>query len=278
MCDRAWLHVSVGLLTFEHYERLGPAVLLFLWFVHEQRKPKDGEPDSGVVRNGELITYPQISALRSSACLGAPSSGTLPYLSARSTSEAKKCVALGNAIGSRTRSAGLRWRARPTTNLEAQDVPTTNVAKGDHNSVEAPTTSLSQSHHKFVESNKEARTKNKPNNTKNSTRAPTFTRRLQITTFPNGRHDEPDRHDGAGFVVAIAERLSDRHFLGRPVVAQLRSRAHYQRFGPCRVSIDIQSRRPATPSRAQTCAQSCRPPDGFNHPVDIHPKPLDDGR
>lgn len=59
---RSWFPISVGLLTRKHYERLGPAVFLFMWFVHEQRAPNNGENDTGIVHNGDLITYPQISA------------------------------------------------------------------------------------------------------------------------------------------------------------------------------------------------------------------------
>ena len=60
--DGRWFPVSAGLLTFNHYQRLGSAVFLFLWFVHEERAPKNGAADTGAVRNGDLITYSQISA------------------------------------------------------------------------------------------------------------------------------------------------------------------------------------------------------------------------
>jgi len=59
---RPWFPVSAGLLTRKHYERLGAAWMEFLWFVHQQYAPKNGEVDTGVVRNGNLISYPEISA------------------------------------------------------------------------------------------------------------------------------------------------------------------------------------------------------------------------
>ena len=62
MTDRHWFPVSAGLLTAEHYQRLGTALMLFLWFIHEERQPKDGEEDTGAVRNGEPISCPEISA------------------------------------------------------------------------------------------------------------------------------------------------------------------------------------------------------------------------
>ncbi|HEX3319437.1 MAG TPA: hypothetical protein VHR84_01930 [Terriglobales bacterium] len=56
-----WFPVSSGLLTWEHYQRLGPAWLLFLWMIHEQRRPSNGEADTGAVNNGEPISYETIS-------------------------------------------------------------------------------------------------------------------------------------------------------------------------------------------------------------------------
>jgi len=40
---RVWFPISAGLLTFEHCRRIGPAWMVFLWLIHEQRLPKDGE-------------------------------------------------------------------------------------------------------------------------------------------------------------------------------------------------------------------------------------------
>jgi len=53
---RAWFPISTGLLTWEHYQRLGPAWMVFQWMIHEQRVPKDGEAP-GVVRDGAPISY-----------------------------------------------------------------------------------------------------------------------------------------------------------------------------------------------------------------------------
>src|SRR5580698_740413 len=53
---RVWFPISAGLLTFEHCRRIGPAWMVFLWLIHEQRLPKDGEVP-GVVRNGVPISY-----------------------------------------------------------------------------------------------------------------------------------------------------------------------------------------------------------------------------
>ena len=62
---RPWFPISSGLLTWEHYQRLGPAWMVFCWMIHEQRAPKDGGPNTGAVRNGIPISNHEISA-----CLG----------------------------------------------------------------------------------------------------------------------------------------------------------------------------------------------------------------
>jgi hypothetical protein len=54
---RVWFPISSGLLTWEHYQRLGSAWMVFCWMIHEQRAPKDGEANSGAVRNGLPISY-----------------------------------------------------------------------------------------------------------------------------------------------------------------------------------------------------------------------------
>jgi hypothetical protein len=127
------------------------------------------------VRNGELITYPQIST----AFAGMPRRTVERHIALL---EREKYIRSEEVRGSGKRywvANPIRWSSLASQThhkyVEPQDVPTTKIAKGHHNRVEAPTTSLSQTHNKFVEANKEARTKNKPNNSKNSTRAPTFT-------------------------------------------------------------------------------------------------------
>jgi DNA-binding transcriptional ArsR family regulator len=59
---RTWFPVSSGLLTWEHYQRIGSAWMVFEWMIHEQRAPKNGEENTGRVRDGEPISYDQISA------------------------------------------------------------------------------------------------------------------------------------------------------------------------------------------------------------------------
>jgi hypothetical protein len=59
---RVWFPISSGLLTWEHYQRLGPAWMVFEWMIHEQRAPKGGEANNGAVRNGEPISYEGIGA------------------------------------------------------------------------------------------------------------------------------------------------------------------------------------------------------------------------
>jgi hypothetical protein len=59
---RTWFPVSSGLLTWEHYQRIGSAWMVFEWMIHEQRAPKNGEENTGRVRDGEPISYGQISA------------------------------------------------------------------------------------------------------------------------------------------------------------------------------------------------------------------------
>jgi hypothetical protein len=54
---RVWFPISAGLLTWEHYQRLGPAWMVFEWMIHEQRAPKNGEENTGTVRNGDPISY-----------------------------------------------------------------------------------------------------------------------------------------------------------------------------------------------------------------------------
>jgi hypothetical protein len=62
MNGRTWFPVSSGLLTWEHYQRIGPAWMVFEWMIHEQRAPRDGEENTGRVRDGEPISYEQISS------------------------------------------------------------------------------------------------------------------------------------------------------------------------------------------------------------------------
>jgi hypothetical protein len=62
MKRRTWFPVSSGLLTWEHYQRISAAWMVFLWMIHEQRAPKNGEGDTGVVRDGEPISSEQIGA------------------------------------------------------------------------------------------------------------------------------------------------------------------------------------------------------------------------
>lgn len=59
---RTWFPISSGLLTWKHYQRIAAAWMIFLWMIHEQRAPKDGEPNDGAVRNGEPISYECIGA------------------------------------------------------------------------------------------------------------------------------------------------------------------------------------------------------------------------
>jgi hypothetical protein len=59
---RTWFPVSSGLLTWEHYQRIGSAWMVFEWMIHEQRAPKNGEDNAGKVRDGEPVSYQQISA------------------------------------------------------------------------------------------------------------------------------------------------------------------------------------------------------------------------
>jgi DNA-binding transcriptional ArsR family regulator len=59
---RTWFPVSSGLLTWEHYQRIGSAWMVFEWMIHEQRAPRNGEENTGRVRDGEPISYEQISA------------------------------------------------------------------------------------------------------------------------------------------------------------------------------------------------------------------------
>lgn len=58
---RAWFPISAGLLTREHHGRLGPAWMVFLYLVHQQRRPHEGENDSGICLKGEPMTYEQMS-------------------------------------------------------------------------------------------------------------------------------------------------------------------------------------------------------------------------
>jgi len=59
---RTWFPISSGLLTWDHYQRIGPAWMVFCWMIHEQRAPKDGEENTGAVRNGDPISYEGIGA------------------------------------------------------------------------------------------------------------------------------------------------------------------------------------------------------------------------
>jgi hypothetical protein len=60
MNGRTWFPVSSGLLTAEHSQKIGAALWVFLWMIHHQYRPKDGEPDSGTVNAGEPISYSEI--------------------------------------------------------------------------------------------------------------------------------------------------------------------------------------------------------------------------
>ena len=56
MNGRTWFPVSSGLLTPEHIPNIGPALAVFLWFIHRQYKPKDGEANTGLVNGGGPVT------------------------------------------------------------------------------------------------------------------------------------------------------------------------------------------------------------------------------
>jgi hypothetical protein len=60
VAPRRWFPVSSGLLTWKHYQRLGPTLMLFLWMIHEERKPRCAKNDDGAVRNGQPISYEDI--------------------------------------------------------------------------------------------------------------------------------------------------------------------------------------------------------------------------
>ena len=62
MNGRTWFPVSSGLLTWEHYRRIGSAWMVFEWMIHQQRAPREGEENTGRVRDGEPISYEQISS------------------------------------------------------------------------------------------------------------------------------------------------------------------------------------------------------------------------
>jgi hypothetical protein len=59
---RTWFPISSGLLSRDHHRRIGPSIWVFLWFIHHQYRPKDGEPDTGGVNGGHQISYEQIGA------------------------------------------------------------------------------------------------------------------------------------------------------------------------------------------------------------------------
>ena len=59
--SRIWFPISSGLLTPEHCEKIGPALCVFLWFVHHEYRPKHGRTPTGVVNDGWPITYDQIA-------------------------------------------------------------------------------------------------------------------------------------------------------------------------------------------------------------------------
>jgi hypothetical protein len=60
MNGRTWFPVSSGLLSPEHCRNIGAAVWVFLWMIHHQRRPKNGEPDTGMLNAGEPIACAQI--------------------------------------------------------------------------------------------------------------------------------------------------------------------------------------------------------------------------
>ena len=55
--------ISSGLLTAEHQRRIDGAIWVFLWLIDHQVKPKKGEPDIGLVLNGELIRTTRIATV-----------------------------------------------------------------------------------------------------------------------------------------------------------------------------------------------------------------------
>ena len=58
--ERTWFPISSGLLTWDHYQRLGPAWMVLLWMIHEQRAPRNGEANGGAVHNSAPISYEAI--------------------------------------------------------------------------------------------------------------------------------------------------------------------------------------------------------------------------
>jgi hypothetical protein len=155
---RPWFPVSAGLLTRKHYERLGAAWMEFLWFVHQQYAPKNGEVDTGVVRNGNLISYPEISA-----ALGLPLRTVERhvalleregYMRSKHVNGKGKIYWVGNPI---------RWSMTATSAKSARVAPATSGGLFDDTlatSGETPPPEVASPPATSGEANKEARTTN----------------------------------------------------------------------------------------------------------------------
>lgn len=60
MTDRPWFPLSAGLLTPAHCQQIGAGLWVFLWLIHHEHRPEEGEPD-GLVNAGRPVTHQQIA-------------------------------------------------------------------------------------------------------------------------------------------------------------------------------------------------------------------------
>lgn len=161
---KPWFPVSAGLLTWDHFQRLGTAWMVFLWMIHQQRQPKNGEADTGAVHNGQPISYPEIGA----ALGGMP----LRTVERHVTTLEREGYVRSKQIGGKGKSYWIANPIRWTMTRNGAEQPAKSgelfgnpPEVADSNPPEVaghPRHKCGEAHHKSGGDNKEARTKNNP--------------------------------------------------------------------------------------------------------------------
>ena len=203
---RTWFPVSAGLLTTEHYNRLGAAWMVFLWFVHQQYAPKNGEVDTGVVRNGNLISCPEISA-----ALGLPLRTVERHVALLEREGYMRSKHLNGKGKIYWVANPIRWSMTATSAKSARAAPATSGGLFDDPPDGRPPEVAVADRHKWRdtpatsgEANKEARTyKNTPELN------PTSELRSDPTSEPNGRAHGKTNQPSPDAVVLASELLAE---------------------------------------------------------------------
>jgi hypothetical protein len=159
MNGRTWFPVSSGLLTPKHYQAIGSALWVFLWLIHHQYRPKNGETDTGVVNAGGPVTCAQIGLE-----LGIPAETCRKHVAILERGEYVRSESVAG-LGKRYFIVNpIRWALSATKNGDTAQRGMTEHGEGVSPNLTGRVT-------KFGEANKEQRTQV---TTKNKTKAIVF--------------------------------------------------------------------------------------------------------